>query len=126
MAEKQLNLLDDFTPTKQGKSGTLEENFWKFHKKHPEVYEVLVRLARQWREYRGPKAKIGISALYERARWEVAIESLVTQEPPKLSNNHRAFYARLILSENPDLAGIFQLKQQRVQASFGPNNHIAP
>ena len=126
MAEKQLNLLDDPIPTKQERSGTLEENFWKFHKKHPEVYDVLVRLARQWRNRRGPKSKIGIGALYERARWEVAIESLVTQDPPKLSNNHRAFYARLILTENPDLTGIFQLKRQRVQASFGPNNTVLP
>ena len=126
MTGKQLNLLDEATPAQLKKSGMLEESFWKFHKKHPGVYEVLVRLARQWRERRGTKAKIGIGALYERARWEVAIQSLVTQDPPKLSNNHRAYYARLILAENPDLAGIFQLKRQRIQASFGPTNTTLP
>ena len=102
--------------------GRLEKAFWQFNLAHPEVYRTLVSFARQWRERRGSDAVCGIGALYERARWEMWIRSLSDKPPPKLSNNHRAFYARLIMERNPDLAGIFRLKRQRVQATFGPDN----
>jgi hypothetical protein len=98
----------------------LEENFWNFHRDHPEVMEHLVKFARQWRERRGSSAKVGIKALYERARWELWFQSLDDSPPPKLSNNHTAYYARLMMEECPDLEGIFQLKKQRVQATIGP------
>ena len=100
----------------------LEAQFWAFHIQHPKVYRTLVYFARQWREKRGPDAICGIGALYERARWEMWFESLGDTPPPKLSNNHRAYYARLLMERNPDLEGIFRLKRQRVQATFGPGN----
>jgi hypothetical protein len=105
--------------------GELEEKFWEFHSAHPEVYKTLVHFARQWRGRRGSDAICGIGALYERARWEMWFESLDGTEPPKLSNNHRAFYARLIMERNPDLEGIFNLKRQRVKATFGPEQKSA-
>lgn len=113
----------ELSPDPQGK---LEQKFWEFHAAHPEVYRALVSFARQWRGRKGPEAQIGIGALYERARWEIWFDSLADAEPPRLSNNHRAFYARLIMARCPDLEGIFQLKQQRVQASIGPANETLP
>ena len=104
--------------------GKLEKAFWEFHFKHPEVYKTLVHFARQWRDRRGPDAICGIGALYERARWEMWFESLDGTAPPKLSNNHRAFYSRMIMQRNPDLAGIFNLKRQRVKATFEPTHNI--
>mgnify|MGYP003629805466 FL=1 len=102
--------------------GEMEKKFWQFHVDHPQVYRTLVHFAREWRERRGPDAVCGISALYERARWEMWFESLGDAQPPKLSNNHKPFYARLIMVRRPDLAGIFRLKRQKVQATFGPEN----
>jgi len=107
-----------------GDEGLLEKKFWEFHLAHREVYRTLVYFARQWRERRGPDSFCGIKALYERARWEMAFQSLDDQPPPKLSNNHTAFYARLIMDRNPDLEGIFRLKRQKIQATFGPDNQI--
>jgi hypothetical protein len=105
-----------------GGEGKLEKKFWEFHVQHPEVYRTLVYFARQWRDKRGAESVCGIGALYERARWEMWFHSLDDESPPRLSNNHRAFYARLIMNRNPDLDGIFRLKRQRVQATFGPDN----
>tara|TARA_R100000963_G_C4551418_1_gene44227 strand:+ start:27 stop:431 length:405 start_codon:yes stop_codon:yes gene_type:complete len=102
--------------------GKLEKQFWAFHLKHGEVYEEIVSLARKWREKKGPESKLGISALYERARWEIHFNSLDGKNPPKLSNNHKPFYARLIMENNDDLKGLFKLKRQKVQATFGPQN----
>ena len=104
--------------------GKLENKFWEFHLAHPEVYDTLVYFARQWRDRRGPDSVCGIGALYERARWEMWFQSLDDKPPPKLSNNHRAFYARLIMVRNPDIDGIFRLKRQKTQATFGPDNQI--
>ena len=102
--------------------GKLETEFWTYHAKHPKVYRELVRFARQVREKRGPDAVVGIAFLYERARWSIWFESQRDEPTPKMSNNHRAYYARLLMERNPDLEGIFRLKRQRVQATFGPGN----
>ncbi|AAD17628.1 hypothetical protein TM4_63 [Mycobacterium phage TM4] len=86
---------------------TAAAKFEKFHADNPEVYEVLVRLAREWVEVTG-RRKLGIANLYERARWEIAMR---TSDPEyKLNNDHRAFYARLIMAREPDLDGLFALR----------------
>jgi hypothetical protein len=104
--------------------GKLEQDFWKFHLNHPEVFKALVYFARQWRQNRGPDSICGVCALYERVRWEMWFQSLDDNPPPKLSNNHKPFYARLIMDRCPDLEGIFKLKRQKVQATFGPDNQL--
>ena len=102
--------------------GPMEKKFWQFHLAHPEVFTTLVNFAREWRRRRGPDSICGVCALYERARWEMWFQSLDDHPPPKLSNNHKPFYARLIMERCPDLEGIFKLKRQKVQATFGPDN----
>lgn len=84
-----------------------ETAFDRFHADNPRVYEVLVRLAREWVARTG-RHKLGIATLYERTRWEIA---LATSDPDfKLNNNFRAYYARLIMLREPDLAGLFDLR----------------
>lgn len=86
---------------------TPAERFEAFHAANPRVYHVLLRLAREWTTRTGLH-KLGIKTLYERARWEIAI---ATSDPHyKLNNNHTAWYARLLMAENPDLAGMFDLR----------------
>lgn len=97
-AAKQLTL--SFDPT-------IADRFEAFHKDNPRVYETLVRLAREWVKQTGGRT-LGISALYEVARWQL---SLATTDPDfKLNNDYRSFYARLIMHENPDLRGLFELR----------------
>ena len=84
-----------------------ETAFDRFHADNPRVYEVLVRLAREWVARFGSH-KLGIATLYERTRWEI---SLATSDPDfKLNNNFRAYYARLIMLREPDLKGLFDLR----------------
>lgn len=120
MARQQLNLLDTPVPAWAHK-GPMEEAFWAFHGSHPYVYRYLVQYARSWRSNRGPGSRLGIAALFERVRWELYM-TIPLKDPPKLNNNHRAFYARLIMETCPDLQGIFKLRQQRLQATIGPKN----
>tara|TARA_Y100000310_G_scaffold332169_1_gene407238 strand:+ start:512 stop:901 length:390 start_codon:yes stop_codon:yes gene_type:complete len=109
-------------PLQAQREGLLEQKFWEFHRVHPEVYEYIVRFARQWRKSRGDGAHLGIKALFERVRWELYVTSLSEKPPPKLNNNHTAFYSRLVMTREPDLVGIFNLRRQRVQSTFGPDN----
>ena len=95
--------------------GRLERAFLIFHRENPHVYATLVRLARQYRAKHGNRGKLGIGMLYEVARWEVVMATEGGSKF-KLSNNHRAFYARLIHKNEPDLDGVFNTKRQDVQA----------
>lgn len=86
----------------------LAAKFERFHADNPKVYELLVSLAHNWVQNTGRK-KVGVGALFERARWEIAIR---TNDPDfKLNNTYRAFYARLIMKREEDLAGIFDLRR---------------
>jgi hypothetical protein len=86
----------------------LEETaFDRFHADNPKVYETLVRLAREWVGRTG-RHKLGIATLFERARWEIALAT--TDADFKLNNSYRAYYARLIMLREPDLAGLFDLR----------------
>ena len=81
--------------------------FEEFHADNPRVYDVLVALARQWVSSTG-RRKLGIKTLYERARWEIAMQT--SDADFKLNNNFTAFYARLIMDRERDLDGMFDLR----------------
>lgn len=86
---------------------TLAQRFERFNAENPNVYATLVRLARDWSRQTGGH-KIGIKSLYEVARWHIALE---TNTPDyKLNNSYTAFYARLIMLQERDLRGIFDLR----------------
>ena len=94
----------------------LEERFLEFHAKHPEVYSALSRFAHQWRDRKGPDARLGIKMVIERVRWELALGA--RDESPRLNNNHSAFYARLLMAQEPALEGMFMLKKQRYESTI--------
>ena len=81
--------------------------FEEFHAANPDVYRLLVRLASQWVSQTGQR-KLGMKALFERARWEIALS---TNDPDfKLNNTYTAYYARLIMAQEPHLANLFDLR----------------
>jgi len=88
-------------------AATIQEGFERFHKEHPEVYDYLVYLCRELQS-RGFR-HYGIGALWERMRWHFAIDQN-RGEDFKLNNNYRSLYARLIVSEHPDLDGFFEFR----------------
>ena len=93
---------------RQGISPTIAQRFVEFHTASPDVYQALVALARQWLSNTGRK-KLGIKTLFERARWELA---LTTSDPDfKLNNNYAPYYARLVMRQEPDLDGMFDLRK---------------
>lgn len=103
----QLNL--NFEPIIEIKGDSIPERFKRFHAANRHVYDALVNLARQFRQRRAD-SKIGIGMLYEVLRWNYYMTT-ESEDDYKLSNDFRACYARLIMSQEPDLKGIFQTKQ---------------
>lgn len=86
---------------------TTADKFEEFHRDNPVVYATLCHLARE-RLSRIGSQKLGIGQLTEVCRWEIAMR---TNDPEfKINNNYRAYYARLIMATEPDLAGIFELR----------------
>ncbi len=86
---------------------TIEEAFWRFHRQNPHVYAELVKLARRWKD-RGIE-RCGIGMLFEVLRWRSGLRT--GGDDFKLNNNYRSYYARLIMTREPYLADIFQLRE---------------
>lgn len=91
---------------------TIQQRFEAFHAQHPEVYDKLVDLARMVR--RRGLSHYSVYALYNRVRWHFTIERDMGEDF-KLNNNYQPYYARLIMAEHPDLAGLFELRELRAQ-----------
>lgn len=86
---------------------TTAKRFEQFHQDNPLVYLTLCRLARAWVRSTG-RRKLGINSLVERVRWEIAIN---TNDPDfKINNNYAPYYARLIMTAESDLDGLFELR----------------
>ena len=86
---------------------TIEQAFLVFHRANPHVYDELVALTRQARQ--SGLTRIGIGMLFEVLRWNFALRT--GGDEFKLNNNHRSYYARLIMLREPDLVGIFETRQ---------------
>lgn len=88
---------------------TLQAKFERFDAKYPDVYAQLLDLARQWRA--GGKGTWSINGMFEVLRWQRRALRLDADEPFRMNNNYRAFYARKLLQEE-GLAGMFEVRRQ--------------
>lgn len=100
--------LDLFDEPAQVRELTHEERWLAFHRAHPQVYKMLVELARD-RKAAGQK-HYSINRLFETMRY--LKWAAWGDEPFKLNNNYRAFYARLLMLRCPDLDGFFRVRKQ--------------
>jgi hypothetical protein len=102
-----LSLFDEDLPANE-----LELAFREFHAAHPEVYAHLVRLAR--RAVRRGHRHLGIGMLWETMRYRTLLGAQVPEEDEfRLNDHHRAYYARLMMKQETDLDGVFELRRVR-------------
>jgi len=88
----------------------IDEAFLAFHHAHPEVYIRLVAMARRWKAA-GHDA-VGIKMFFEVLRWERGLlPDRDAGEEFVLNNNFSSRYSRLIMANEPDLAGMFKTRQ---------------
>jgi len=89
---------------------TIDERFAWFHRRNPQVYAELVRLARN-AKHRGVR-RVGIGMLWEVLRWEMHLEASDRDEAgPRLTNDYRSRYARMIMQCEPDLRDLFEVRE---------------
>lgn len=82
------------------------EKFWEFHFQNPQVYADLRRLALGL--VHAGRKHYGIKSLFEVLRWERALYT--TGSIFKLNNNYHALYARILMDDEPELAGFFSTR----------------
>jgi hypothetical protein len=97
---EQLSLLPDTGYTK----------FIKFHEDNPFVYQRLKDLAYEWKN--AGHDKIGIAMLYEVMRWTAGLKNKDI-DGFTLNNNYKAYYARMIMFNEPELRGMFEVRTVR-------------
>ena len=85
---------------------SLPQRFEQFHHDNPAVYQHYVKLAREWRD--SGRQRCGIGMLTEVLRWNTALAR--GNGDIRLPHQFRAYYARLIMHENPELEGLFILR----------------
>lgn len=93
-----------------------ETAFQRYHKENPHVYAKLREFALEAVE--AGRTRFGINMLHERVRWYTAVEA--TGDVWKLNNNYRAYYARLLMKNEPALDGLFALRASRADAEELP------
>jgi hypothetical protein len=105
---EQIDLLEILTGGATVPPSPMEEKFQEFHADNPHVYTQLRDLALKMR--RTGRKRYGIGSLFEVMRWHRALRT--TEDDFKLNNNHRSFYARLLMEQEPELEGFFNLRKR--------------
>lgn len=91
---------------------SLRQRFDTFHAANPWVADHLERLAAE--AVRDGATRLGIGALYEVLRWQH--RRATRGDTFRLNNNHRAFYARLLIDRHPEWERLFETRRQREAA----------
>ena len=86
--------------------------FRDWYPKNMHVINTFERRALELKTY-GNRKRYGIGAITERLRWDSLVRQDSKESPFKLSNNHRATLARIIMQMNPVLENMFNLRGRR-------------
>lgn len=99
--------------------GSIQEQFEEFHRLNPHVYRLLRRMAREYRD--AGNRHCGMKALWETLRFNSGVQT--RGNGYKLDNNFTSRYARLLMEQEPDLAGFFETRETvEVSRSLRPRS----
>lgn len=88
----------------------IDDRFAAFHRANPHVYTALKNLALFYKRTMGFD-RMGMKALWERLRFGY-IET-TGDDGYKLNNDFTACYARLLMANEPELEGFFELRERK-------------
>lgn len=110
VVDEQLHLFGAATTSTADETPAKEDLDAKFHRdrrERPEVYEELKRLALQ--AVRAGRRRLGIQMLAEVARWN-SMFITADGEPYKINNSLLSRYARALMANESELAGVFEVR----------------
>lgn len=87
-------------------SDPLDVRFVEYHHANPHVYAAIVRMFREWKA--AGHERIGIGMVFEVLRWQHGLRAAGDQFA--VNNSMRSRYARLVMANEADLAGIFETR----------------
>jgi hypothetical protein len=88
---------------------SLESEMFDYHRDNPHIYRYVDQFAQE--AIRAGYKKFAIATIWEKIRWEIRIKTLDANF--KLPNNHRAYYARLWMRNNPAYPDFFETCELR-------------
>jgi hypothetical protein len=92
----------------------LRKEAGKWIEQNPEAMSYFREFARQKISRR---QRFGIAAVAERVRWEMNL-STTSEDGFKINNNHRAYIARRLIEEMPEVAGLIRMKSVRCEKNL--------
>lgn len=96
--------------TLRPRPASIVERCETFDRAHPEVYTELRRLALE--AVRRGRRRLAIAQLVEVARWNLNTDAR-DAEGFKVNNTFRAVWARRLMADEPELAGVFETRDLR-------------
>lgn len=90
-------------------TGTIEERFAKWIRRHPEAYEHFVLFAIQ--AAKQGRQRFGSKAIVERMRWFVAMEW--QGQSYKINNDFTALLSRKFIRDYPEYTYLFETRQRK-------------
>lgn len=107
----------------QGRFSWAHENdlarFLAYHEANPQVYDQLRRFALE--AVAKGTMRLSINLLFERLRWFTTVET--QGDPFKVNNTYRAWYARLLMQQEPELAGVFETRKAEADHAHMPGDN---
>jgi hypothetical protein len=99
--------------TKKVYKDKIQRGFEAYHRLFPGNYQLWVRFAQQAKG--AGLTQVSSTTIWERVKWYIDVEHagdpLRRGYNAKMSNSYRSRYARLIMQQEPDLAGFFPLRE---------------
>lgn len=87
----------------------LKYKWWEYHKENPHVYDLVEKFT--FDVIKRGYDRYSINSIFERIRWHTDVET--EGDTFKISNNHRAYYARYFMHLHPQYEGFFTTKELR-------------
>jgi len=87
-----------------------EKAFWDFHEVHPEFAVAFDKYT--WELIHAGRERGSAYLICERIRWDTVLSG-ADVDGFKINNNHRPYYARLWMQQNPGHEGFFQTREIR-------------
>lgn len=109
MPQEQLTLWEEEAAPGPEKTKA-QKRFDKFHAKHPEVYSTVLHVS-QLRRAQGIR-RYAIAAIFEDARHHLHMQRNGATFP-RLNNNYKSRYARLIVEQEEGFEGFFELRKMK-------------
>jgi len=85
----------------------IDARFADFHNTNPQVFELFVKFAREWKAKGHQRGSA--EAIMQRIRWEVATQT--HGDKFKVNDHFRARYARLLVEKFPEFEGFFEFRK---------------